>query len=115
MSRVGGFKQAPTWTFLRVVLVALVASLLFMLFVAWNSFGFGPLLHVLFLISIAVTLSLLLSWYNFSHSLALVPGDLGIVLFCSRVLMDMFEIPKFSFICLKLLHGGDNAVQVHRF
>lgn len=56
------FMQAPTWTFLRVVLLALAASLLFMLSVAANISGLGTLLHVLFLILVAVSLFVLLNW-----------------------------------------------------
>ena len=54
--------QAPTWTFLRVVLLALAASLLFMLSVAANISGLGTLLHVLFLILVALSLFVLLNW-----------------------------------------------------
>lgn len=54
--------QAPTWTVLRTVLLALVISLLLLLAVAWNSAGFAPLFHVILLITIAVTLILLLNW-----------------------------------------------------
>jgi hypothetical protein len=54
--------QAPTWTVLRTVLVALVISLLLLLAVAWNSAGFAPLFHVILLITIAATLILLLNW-----------------------------------------------------
>lgn len=55
--------NAPTWTFLRVVLLALAASLLFMLSVAANISGLGTLLHVFFLILVAVSLFVLLNWY----------------------------------------------------
>lgn len=55
--------NAPTWTFLRMVLLALAASLLFMLAVAINIQGFGPLLHVLVLILVAITLFILLNWF----------------------------------------------------
>lgn len=56
------YMQAPTWTLLRIVLLALAASLLWMLALASNIQGFGPLLHVLVLILVAITLFLLLNW-----------------------------------------------------
>lgn len=55
--------NAPTWTLLRIVLLALAASLLWMLALASNIQGFGPLLHVLVLILVAITLFLLLNWF----------------------------------------------------
>ncbi|CAM6117080.1 unnamed protein product [Calypogeia fissa] len=53
----------PTWFVIRAVLVALVASLLLMLHVAIKSDSWFVLLNVLFLISIAGGLVLLLVWY----------------------------------------------------
>ncbi|CAM6046079.1 unnamed protein product [Sphagnum compactum] len=63
LGALAGGVNAPTWTVLRTVLLALVISLLLLLAVAWNSAGFAPLFHVILLITIAVTLILLLNWF----------------------------------------------------
>lgn len=65
--------NAPTWTFLRIVLMSLCASLLCMLAVASNISGFGPLLHVFVLILVAITLFLLLNW--FISEIGIVPVE----------------------------------------